>query len=712
MGENLTDKLKNRYIILAMFFILLGVIIILRLINLQIVHGKELDEASQRRVLKEREILAPRGVILDRKGVPIAVNREGFTVNIVNTGLSNDELNDMLLRLVKVLEKNGDGYYNSLNKYLTFNPLSFGSRTAQQIVNWQTDKNTFAINESEVMDTPEAFFKFLRDEKFKISGDYSDGDAYRIMQMRYEILKNQWTFDTGGTICLAKDISQKTIAEVEERHHEFPGVITDIEPIRKYIEGQYVAHILGYVRGIDEKQLEALKDEGYDRNDIIGQEGIELAAERYLRGKDGYQRVEVNTKGRLTDELNGVPSTPGNNIVLTLDMQLQKVAMESLERNIKHIRESGEGGGSNFGDANAGAVVALDVNSGEVLVMASYPSYDPSIFLAGSENTEAQKAIESLYSEENEDRPAFNRAIAGTYAPGSTFKPLTAIAALEEGVITPQKTVYDSGHLNIGGWDFWCLEYRQGLGAHGRLDLKKALETSCNIYFHQIGYETGIDNISKWARYFGLGEYSGIDIPGEQRGIRASKESKKQLHNDIWRPADTAQTAIGQFDNAYTPLQIANYISTLANGGKRYKPYLIKRVIKHDGSIVNETETQFEEVPVKNETIEAVKAGMVEVTHSVDGTAARVFKDFPVTVAGKTGTAETGKEANHSSNALFVCYAPAEKPEIAIAVVVERGVWGSYTAPIARDILEEYFNLKSTAGSEDSVVQDVPVLIR
>lgn len=706
------DILKNRYYVLAIFFMLFGIIIVLRLVDLQIIHGEEYDEASQRRVLKERKVIAPRGIIMDRKGVPIAVNRQGFTVSIVNTGLSNHEINSMLLELARVFEKNGDVYYSSLGKYLTFDPITFNGKSDKQIKNWQMNKNTLGIKEKDLMTQPEDVFEYLRNERFEIDKKFTDEEAYKVMELRYEILRNQWTFDTGGAICLAKDVSKKTVAELEERHHDFPGIITDVEPLRKYIDGEYVSHVLGYVRGIDEKRLEELKDEGYDRNDIIGHTGVELAAERYLRGRDGHQRVEVNTKGRLTDELNGVPAIPGSNVVLTLDMKLQKVAMESLERNIKEIRESGKGGKRNFKDANAGAVVALDVNTGEVLVMASYPTYDPSIFLAGPDDLEAQKAIQDLFSGENEGKPAFNRAIAGTYAPGSTFKPLTAIAALEEGVITPETIVYDDGHTNIGGWDFWCLEYRMGLGAHGPLDLKKALETSCNIYFHEVGYQTGIDNIDKWAKYFGLGEYTGLDIPGEQRGIRANKQMKKKLHNDIWRPADTAQTAIGQFDNAFTPLQLANYISTLANGGKRYKPYLIKRVLKYDGSIVNETNPEYVKVPVSPETIEAVKEGMISVTHSVDGTAARVFKDFPITVAGKTGTAETGRERNHSSNALFVCYAPAEKPEIAIAVVVERGVWGSYTAPIARDILEEYFNLNKKEMYDDRVDGDMPLLIR
>lgn len=703
------EKLRDRYMILGICYILLGMVIVLQLANLQIIHGKEYDEASRRKVVREKKVIAPRGNIVDRYGVPIAVNRQGFTVDIVKTGVGDEEFNAALLRLVRIFEKNGETYNNRLSKYLTFNPLSFNGKSMEEINKWQKNEDILGLKEDELLSTPEAVFKHLK-KKFRIGDSYTDEEAYKIMTIQYEILMDRWKFDTGNSINLARDVKYETVAEIEEKHHLLPGVTTDVEPMRKYIDAHLAAHVIGYVRGITAEQYDRLQGEGYGRNDIIGQTGIELTAERYLRGMDGQKKVEVDTSGRQTDELYGKPAIPGNDIVLTLDMNLQKVAMESLERNIKLIRESG--GRNNFGDANAGAVVVIDVKSGEILAMASYPSYDPSIFLASPDDREAQKAIADLGDPENELTSEFNRAIQGAYAPGSTFKPLTAIAALEEGIITPETEIIDRGKEDIGNWMFYCLEYTMGLGAHGRLKLDRALATSCNIFFHIIGYRTGIDNIDKWGKLFGLGELTGIDIPGEIKGMRASKETKRQLRNDDWRPADTAQTAIGQFDNLFTPLQLVNYISTIANGGKRYKPYLIKRVVKHDGSLVNETEPEYEQVPVKPETIEAVKKGMVAVANSVDGTAVRVFNDFPFKVAGKTGTAETGKEANHSSNALFVCYAPADDPQIAVVAVVERGVWGSNAAPIAKDVLEEYFRLNSGSRASDEVIPDDPVFTR
>ncbi len=705
------DLLKNRYIILAIFFIILGVIIVLKLIDLQIVHGKELEEISEKRVLKERTVVAPRGNILDRNGIPVTSNRQGFNVDIINTEIKNKELNEMLLRIFNIFEKNGDKYKNTLKQYLTINPVSFNNKTGEQVIAWQTGE-LLGVKHKNVMEFPEKVFEYIRDTLFKIDGTYTDDEAYKIMVLRYEILKNKWTFDIGGTVRLAEDVDLKTTAELEERQHEFPGVTTSIVPIREYIDAEPYAHVLGFVRQISAEQYEKLKEEEYGSNDIIGQTGVELAAERYLRGKNGQSRIEVDTKGRLTDELSGVPAIPGNNVILTIDTKLQKVAMESLENCIEDIRESGKGGSRNHGDANAGAAVAVDVNSGQVLVMASYPSYDPSIFLADVSDTESQKKILELYNPMNTGKPALNRAIQGQYAPGSTYKPITAIAGLEEGIITPDTVIECTGRKIIGNMEFWCLEYRMGMGAHGPLKLKKALETSCNLFFHELGYRTGIDNLEKWAKYFGLGEYTGLDIPGESKGVRAGRESKKRIYDDEWWPADTAQTAIGQFNNVFTPIQLVRYISALANGGKLYKPYTIKTILKYDGSIVNKTIPEYDKIPVSSKTIDAVKQGMISVVHSVEGTAAEVFKDFPVTVAGKTGTAETGKEAEHSSNALFVCYAPAENPEIAVAVVVENGVWGSYTAPVARDILEEYFSLKNRYGNDESTVMEEAVFTR
>lgn len=700
--------LKDRYFIVSALFVLFGAVIISQLVDLQIVRGKEFNSSSRYVAMKDRPVPAARGRIFDRNGVPIAVNRESYTVYIANAELNDVQLNDMLFRLSNIFVKNGDPYNQSIGDYLLFSPLAFNSKkTEKQIIAWQKDKELFAMKDSEVKNTPEGLFQYLRDQVFKIDKKYTDEEAYRIMALRYEIKKSQWNFNTGKAICLAKGVDEKTVAEIEEQHHHFPGLITDVEPVREYIDAMWIAHVLGYTGPINEEQYANMKDQGYTRNDWIGQNGIEAAAERYLRGTNGTKKVEPFSTS-VFDSMYTNEAIPGNDIILTIDMKLQKAAAESLERTINEIKH--KGGNKNFGDANAGAAVAIDVRTGDILAMASYPTFDPLDFLH-RDQPESAKRINQLW-EEGQASPTLNRAISGLYAPGSTFKPLTAIAALEEGVITPEWKYLDRGYFDFSSnVRKFCLERPRS--GHGYIDLQNALATSCNIYFYDIGVRASIEKIDKWAELFGLGEYTGVDLFNEYKGTRGNPQYKKDKFNDKWWPiADTAQTSIGQLYNRFTPLQIANYISTLANGGKKYKPHVIQRVVKYDGSIVNDRTPEYEQVPVKPENIEAIKQGMIAVNNSEDGTANAVFKNFPIMVAGKTGTPETGREKlGESSHGLYVCYAPADDPQIAVAVVIEHGVWGANAAPVAKDILTEYFGLNGNTVRE-TILPDEPVLAR
>lgn len=711
------DKLKDRFFIMSIILVLIAGTFSMQLVNLQIIQGQEMVQKSKYKLFREQTIPAERGKILDVNGVPIALNRQGFNVYIVRTGLKSDELNEVLLNLANILERNGDIYGENFERFITLDPLEL-KRPIDTIRKWLSREDTFNCKDAQSFKDVHDVYKYLRyNSPFRIAGSYSDEDAFKIMKLRYEILINGWRFSKGGIVILANDISQESVAQIEEQKHKLKGVCTAVEPVRKYLDAQYIAHVLGYIGPITEEQLNRLKEKGYTQRDLVGITGVEEYAEEYLRGKDGSTRVEVDiTTGRVVNDpvesedndLYYIQAEPGNDVILTIDMRLQKAAMESLERNIQKIRTAG--GKNNKGDANAGAVVAIDIHSGEVLAMASYPTFNPMDFLNVKRDRDAQRAISELWQDPNS--PALNRAIRGTYAPGSTFKMLTAIAALEEGVINKNTIIYDRGTIEIGNRIFYCLEYRSGLGAHGALNLKKALETSCNIYFHKIGVDTTIEKMNKWARYFGLGEKTGVDLNGEANGVLASIEYKKDVFKDNWRPADTAQSAIGQLYNSFTPLQLANYIASFANGGKRYRPYIIKKIVDYKGNVVFQNKPEYTEIPIKKSTIEAVKEGMVAVTHSIDGTAAKVFKDYPFTVAGKTGTAETGRESVHSSNALFVCYAPADDPKIAVAVVVERGVWGSNAAYIAKDLLDEYFGLNSSIYEKDELQPIEPSINR
>ncbi|WP_265443966.1 penicillin-binding protein 2 [Acetivibrio straminisolvens] len=703
MGEKKPeDRIGERYRIMVICFTLIFAVIVVQLANLQIINGEYYDEKSQTKLLAERDIIAPRGKIVDRNGIPIAVNRMGYAVKIAKTSMTENEKSEMILKLISIFEKNGDSYEKNLSYYLTFNPIAFGPRNQSQdaLQRWKKDM-VVKPDDMKLLETPEDVFRYLR-KKFSVDEKYTDEEAYKIMTIKYDMLIKGYT--ATNPLLVAKDVKVETVAQIEERSHEFPGVLIDIIPQRKYLDAGSVAHVLGYIGIISEDEYKKYKENGYGMNDMIGKEGIEKTQESQLRGINGRKRVEVDTNGRLTAELSSEPAIPGNDVVLTIDMRLQKAAMKSLESNIERIKSKADYK-KNFGDAFAGAAVAIDVNSGEVLAMASYPTYDPSVFLAGPQDKEAQKTISNLFSDEK-NKPLFNRAIQGRYTPGSTYKPLSSIAGLETGVITPQNSyITDRGTHVIGGWTFKCMEYPTY--GHGKIDVIRALATSCNIYFHELGVKVGIDNIDAWAKNFGLGEYTGIELPGEQKGIRANKQTKKELRNDDWRPADTAQSAIGQFDNAFTPIQLANYVSTLANGGKRYKPHVVKEIRKYDGSTVLKGEPEYEKLSIKEETMKIVHEGMLAVANAEDGTVNQLFSDFPFTVAGKTGTPETGLEhLGQSSNGVFIAYAPADNPQIAVAVVIEHGVWGSEVAPVAKDILREYFGMNSDSLPKDKIVID------
>ncbi len=690
---------KDRHAIVSIILILVFSVIVYQLANLQLVQGENYYTQSQVLNLRSRTILAERGNVLDRYGVPIAVNSTSYCLMLVDTGKPSEELNTMMYKLVKILEKNGEKYSDTFSKYLSGEPAKFGTLLENSKDRIKVLKNAtgYKFTGLDQNSAPGKFYEYFRDTVFKIDTEkYKEPDIYKIMTLRFEGL--------GYNPIIAEEIGTETVAEVEERKDEFPGAIVDTVPSRKYVDAQYAAHVIGYVRTINENELAKRSDQGYKIDDIIGKSGIELTAEGYLRGTNGYRRIQIDESGKIKT-ISEEAVKPGSDVVLTIDMRLQKAAMESLEKNIQVIRQKPHS--KNTKDAYAGAAVVIDVNTGEVLALASYPSYDPSIYLAGPEDVEAQKAIELLNKPNNTTSSEYNRAIAGRYTPGSTYKPLIGIAALEEKKMDPYTKVFDAGYKIYDNMMLGSIEYNVYKTGLGWVNMIQAIQKSSNPYFYELGVKTGIDNIVKWAKLFGLGRKTGIDLLGEEEGIVSSKEYKATVNPYNWGKADTAQSSIGQLYNAFTPIQLANYAATIANGGKHFKPHIIKRVVKYDGSIVTETKPEYDILPVKKENMKIIQEGMIAVANTEDGggTAANQFNELlPIKVAGKTGTAETGQESKHSSNALFICYAPADKPQVAVAVVVERGILGAYTAPIAKDILKAYFD-NSGSGAQDSAAK-------
>jgi len=681
------EKIKNRYFILSFLVFLISVIFVFRLIYLQIVCGEEYRELSEKKLLNSVPIKAPRGKILDRYGRPLVSNRTGFSVQIHKTDISSQELNAMIYRLIQLFEKEGISYIDSLP--ISPPPFTFifeetaDSSKEQQEIKW---KESEKINANV---TAEEAIEWLR-QKYQIEQTYTPDVVRKIAGIRYEMEKRSFGRNTPFTF--ATDVSANIVAQLEERHFDFPGVNVVTEPIREYVHGELAAHILGRVGIIYKEEYETLKDKGYGMNDILGKDGIEKVYEKYLRGKDGVSSIEQNIQGKISQVLTSEPPVPGNDVLLTIDAEIQAVAEKSLADTIKNIQEAGKRDArKNGADANSGAVVVMDIHTGGILAMASYPTYNPARF-----NEDYAKMYQDPL------KPMFNRAISGTYAPGSTFKMLTAIAALEEGIITPNDKIRDEGVYRYYAPSYQpvCWIWSDYGRTHGLINVADALKHSCNYFFYDVGRRLTIDRLEKYGKLFGLGEPTGIELTGESAGIFANPESKKKLRNEPWYPGDTLQASIGQSFNMFTPIQLASYVGTIANGGTRYQAHLLKGVrTGKEGKIVHEYQPQVvNEIKLKPENWKIVMEGMRSVTE--DGTASSVFKNFPIAVGGKTGTAQVPRG---SANAVFVAFAPYDNPQVAIAVVVEHGAHGNSIAPVARDIIAAYMGLDKPIDTEEPV---------
>lgn len=683
--------LRNRYFLIAIVMVIASAIMLIKLYDMQIVNGSEYAVQSSKKITHKFEIEAPRGLIFDRNGKLLAYNRESNDIYLTKAYTTDAKLNASLLMLSRIFDENNENYLHSFENYMLGNPIIFNpDKTIEDIILWQKNPELLNISEKYTKNSAKELLLVLRKE-FGIDDEYTDEEAYKIICMRYEILKNRWNYRTGGRVLIASDVSIKSIAVISEHMHEIQGVIIQKKMVREYGDVYDIAHVLGYVGSITSDQLPEYEKEGYDANDVVGKSGVEIYAENYLKGTDGYWEVEADqATGRILEKISGYDEIAGKNVTLTIDMELQAVAMKAMKDTIADIISKYDGK-INYGDASAASTVVLDIKTGAVLVMANYPSYDPNWFISNDRESQT-KRIEAIFDEYG--KPMFNRALSGYYSPGSTFKPIVAIAALEaeNSIYNANSTIVCEGHFTYDGWEYFCHRYIESRGTHGPLTISKGIETSCNIVFHKLGLEVGIDEIDKWVDMLGLGRLTGIDLFGEAVGIRSNREYKYKTFDEKWWSADTGQTSIGQLYSNFTPIQMAVYVAALANGGEKLTPYVIKEVESPDGEIVYRGEKDFEQILWSDETYAIIREGMNSVT--LDGTAKKVFENYPLAVAGKTGTAETGREANESSNALFICYAPADDPQIAIVTVIEKGVWGSYAAPVAKTILSAYFGIE------------------
>lgn len=476
---------------------------------------------------------------------------------------------------------------------------------------------------------------------------------------------------------IKRDIDQATIAKVQERKYYLPGVIIEAVPVRYYPNKQLSAHLLGYVGRISEEEYAVRKEKGYHPNDLIGKDGLEREWETYLRGQDGGREVEVNALGEEVGILGDQAAIPGNALGLTLDAALQKAAEDAITAQIATSKMIGE-------PAKGGAVLVLNVKNGAVLAMASNPAYDPNVFAGGI----GYKDWNDLIT--NPNNPLSNRTIQNSYPPGSVFKIVTAAAALDTGLTTPDEIIEDKGFYVLSGWKFYGWEVK-GLGP---LTIVDALAKSSDPFFYEMGRRLGADTLASYALTFGFGSKSGIKLAGEDSGLVPTEEWKLKTYQEEWLPGETLIAAIGQGYYNATPMQQALLLMAVANGGIVYKPMLVDRVFSPDGTVKQTLEAEIlRTIYLKPETWESIRRGLEAVVSR--GTGAAVFQGFSKPVAGKSGSAETGRGTTHS---WFACYTPADNPEIAVVAFVEDGGEGSVAAaPIARKVLEAYFGLTITA---------------
>ena len=478
------------------------------------------------------------------------------------------------------------------------------------------------------------------------------------------------------SIRIKSDIGPDIVTKIEERRAELPGVVIEIQPIRNYINNELAAHLFGYVSEINDVELEKAKEKSneYKSGDIIGKFGLEKVYDRELRGIDGGNQVEVDVTGRPVNVLGRKETVPGKNLTLTIDYKIQKAAEVAIDEQLTYLQTKSE-----FRNAKAAAAIAMNPKTGEILAMVSRPTFNPNLF-SGGISSKDWKALN-----ENPNNPMNNKAISGEYPPGSTFKLVTGAAALELGKVTPEEKILDTGK-------HWIIAKGNAEGeALGWINFKEALTKSDNVYFYEMGNRLGIDNLEKYARMFGLGVTTGINLQGESEGLVANQRYKERVYGEEWYLSETFDAAIGQGFQLTTPLQVAVLMSEIANGGYRYRPYLVSKISSDKGEVIKTfAPEEVGRIQLSDRTLTLIRESLRDVALE-GGTAAQAFRDFPIAIAGKTGTAENSHGSDHG---WFIAYGPYEDPRIVVVVIVEQGGFGAGSAaPIARKIMEAAFNL-------------------
>ena len=690
MGKGFNkNRIKFRYNLMTIFTYVIGIILIIQLFNLQIVHGAEYREQSNTRLTRETTLEAARGSILDRTGNVLASSDMKFALELYKTKIEDETLNNSILGIIQVLEKYGVSYDDSFP--ININPFTY-TIEGEALANWKED---FDLDEN--ISAEEAFYKFK--DKYSISNE-DINEVRKIISIRYQITTQGYSSTKALTI--AEEIPREAVAEFSENSDKYPGTNIVVEPIREYTQGTLAAHVIGYASKISSDEYEERK-ETYSQNDIIGKTGIESIFEEYLKGKNGTKQIDMAVDGTITAEYTAEEAIEGSDIVLTIDAELQRVTEQVLAENLQKIQSGGFGRAY---AATASSCVVMDVRNGEILAMANVPTYNPQDFVGGISTENWNKYIN------DPAKPLVNKAIQNSYSPGSIFKMVTAIAGLETGAITTSTRINDTGvYTKYPDSPKNCWYYTDYHRGHGWLNVAQAIQKSCNYFFYETADRIGIDVLDQYATYFGLGKKTGVELLGETDGVLASRESKAALHPDStnWNPGDTVNAGIGQGDNEFSPLQMAKYISMLANGGKNIDVSIVKTIRNADGSEVSKNEiNEFVkqklgleddttgDLNINPENLRVILEGMRSVTDE-QGTASSVFRNFEIEVGGKTGSAEA---PGNKVNAWFAGFAPFDNPEIAVIVMVENGGHGYYAGEAVREIMREYFGMNTENVTE------------
>ena len=642
---------------MILFLLCITVVFGLRLVNIQIVNADKYLERAPSLYTRTQRITAARGEIFDRNGVPLAVNKIGYNLTINKAYLDTSSENEMILRLISLFRQSGEDWNDSL-------PIS-DSAPFEFLPDREKDisklKKYLGVEQYTSVEDVIYWLRDLYDLE-----DFSDRDFRDVAGVRYEMALRDFSMKTPYTF--ATDISMDTVTKISENSLFLPGAVVEETTVREYVAGDVAPHIVGIIGPIYADDLENLSED-YSLDDYIGKLGIEKAYENELRGTPGETTIYLDSKGNVLNVEETVSPTPGNSVYLTIDVNHQRALQQALATQIAFLQSQEDA--DHGKDVTGGCAVVTDVKSGEVLAIANYPTFDLSTYYSD---------YATLITDPNS--PYYNRALRGIYAPGSTYKPSVATAALSEKIISASTTINCTGR-----YTYFPVYQPTCMSVHRNINVINALRVSCNIFFYDIGRQLGIDRINSYSALFGLGQPTGIELP-ESAGRLAGPEYRKAQNLD-WYSGDVLQAAIGQSDNAFTPIQLVNYAATLANDGKRMDLNIVKKISSYNGeqTVYEATPSvvvDFSDYGVDRSVFETVREGMVLATA---GTAGAALKNYSIPIASKTGTPETGV----SLNAVFICYAPADDPQIAICIVLENAGHGYNASQLARYFLDYYF---------------------